>query len=71
MTMNDSDDIVFKFNDKIDFWLIRADGGKYYDDFVNNDYIGIRYNRITVDELNKLANENIISVDAIKDLMFD
>lgn len=71
MAMNDSDDIVFKFNDKINFWLIRADGGKYYDDFVNNDYIGIRYNRITVEELRKLANENIISVDAIKDLMFD
>lgn len=69
--MNDVDDIVFKFNDKINFWLIRADGGKYYDDFVNNDYIGIRYNRITVEELNKLADENIITVDAIKDLMFD
>ena len=69
--MNDVDDIVFKFNDKINFWLIRADGGKYYDDFVNNDYIGIRYNRITVEELNKLADENIITVNAIKDLMFD
>ena len=34
MAMNDSDDIVFKFNDKINFWLIRADGGKYYDDFM-------------------------------------
>ena len=42
------------FNDDNRFWLIRAEGGKFFDDFVNNDYVGIKYNRITIKELNKL-----------------
>ena len=68
--MDDSENIVFHFNDKINFWLVRADGGKYFNDFVNNDYIGIKYNRVTIKDLNKIREESIVSLDTVRDLMF-
>ena len=68
--MDDSENIIFHFNDRINFWLVRADGGKYFDDFVNNDYIGIKYNRVTIKDLNKIRKESIVSLDTVRDLMF-
>ena len=59
------------FNDDNRFWLIRAEGGKFFDDFVNNDYVGIKYNRITIKELNKLLKNNpALSIDDIRNLIF-
>ena len=59
------------FNDDNRFWLIRAEGGKFFDDFVNNDYVGIKYNRITIKELNELQKNNpALSIDDIRNLIF-
>lgn len=62
---------IFHFNDKINFWLVRANGGNYFDDFINNDYIGIKYNRVTVSDLNKLKSKEIVSLDNVRNLMFE
>lgn len=69
--MNDEDATIpvlsFKSNTK--FWVLRAEGGKYYDDFIDNNYIGIRYNKVTIANLNELKeSDKIISEDNIKEL---
>jgi len=41
-----------------DYWFVRTDGGEYYETFVLNEFIGIGWNYITVDDLkNKSATE--------------
>ena len=62
---------IFHFNDTINFWLVRANGGNYFDDFINNDYIGIKYNRVTVSDLNKLKSKEIVSLDNVRNLMIE
>ena len=57
---------IFHFNDKINFWLVRANGGNYFDDFINNDYIGIKYNRVTVSDLNKLKSKGDCKIVCVR-----
>lgn len=33
------------------YWLVRADGGKYYDDFLLNDFIAVSDNEITLESI--------------------
>lgn len=67
----DSELPLFQFDDKREFWLIRAEGGKYFDDFVNNDYVGIRYNRVTVRDLYSLKRyKPTLSLDDVRELIF-
>lgn len=52
------------------YWFVRADGGKYYDDFLENGYIGISDNEISKDVLDKYEEKDgfkdIDSVEKIK-----
>src|SRR5438093_61418 len=35
-----------------DYWFVRTDGGKYFDTFLENSFIAIGCNPITLDDLN-------------------
>lgn len=48
------------------YWLVRADGGLYYDDFFLNSYIGIGYNAITEDIINSCYKNLDLSIDDLK-----
>ncbi|MBM4762693.1 hypothetical protein [Bacillus sp. B15-48] len=41
------------------YWLVRADGGKYYDDFLLNNFIAVSDNEITLDMINNLDEDSI------------
>ena len=61
---------ILKFNRKTNFWLLRAEGGKYFSDFLNNDYVGIKYNKLTIDNIKKLQKQEFVTLEDIKQLMF-
>ncbi len=42
-----------------DYWFVRTDGGKYFDTFLENGFIAIGWNPVTLDDLN---NKTILEV---------
>lgn len=42
---------IYNFNLRAKYWLVRADGGKYYDDFKYNHFISIHHNEVTLQDL--------------------
>lgn len=42
---------IYQFNNRAKYWLVRADGGKYYDDFKYNHFISIHHNQVTLADL--------------------
>jgi len=42
----------------IDYWLVRANSGKYYTDFNLNGYIGIGWNEITLEDIKSVENDS-------------
>lgn len=40
------------------YWLVRADGGKYYDDFRTGDYIGINWDHIGETEISDAEDDS-------------
>ncbi len=43
------------------YWLVRGEGGAFYDDFLINDYIAIGWNEISVKEVNQnVGNSDLI-----------
>lgn len=62
---------ILEFNNSINFWLIRANGGKYYDDFINNEYVGIKYNLLTIAALKELGKDTLVSSDDVRNMMFE
>lgn len=42
---------IYQFNSRAKYWLVRADGGKYYDDFKYNHFISIHHNQVTLVDL--------------------
>ena len=42
---------IYQFNSRAKYWLVRAEGGKYYDDFKYNHFISIHHNRVTLEDL--------------------
>lgn len=51
---------------KRNYWLVRADGGLYYNDFLFNSYIGISYNAITEQIINSCYNDSGLNIDDLK-----
>lgn len=47
---------------KVNYWLFRANGGQYYDDFNAGNFIGMGKNEITVEEIKKYKG----NTDALK-----
>jgi len=42
---------IYQFNSRTKYWLVRAEGGKYYDDFKYNHFISIHHNQVTLADL--------------------
>lgn len=40
-----------EINNNSRYWLVRADGGKYYDDFKYNRFISVHHNELTLEKL--------------------
>lgn len=51
-----------QINPNTKYWLVRAEGGAFYNDFVINDYIVIGWNEISVREI----DQNVGSSDTIR-----
>lgn len=54
--MHLTEDFVYKggildIPSDINYWLVRADGGKYYDDFFLNDFVAIADNDVTLESI--------------------
>src|SRR5690625_1130125 len=61
---------VLKIPDNTGYWLVRADGGKYYDDFLKSNFIAISDNEIKLSEIEKYDEYSIagITLDHFKEL---
>lgn len=57
---------ILSFPKTINFWIVRANRGEYLDDFIENNYIGLRNSAPSLSELLSLP---IPSVESIKDLL--
>ncbi|MDI3234214.1 hypothetical protein QK289_04270 [Exiguobacterium antarcticum] len=44
------------------YWLVRTNSGRYYDEFLREGYIGINWNDITYDEIDDLDRDSIIDL---------
>lgn len=63
--MNGKQVYIPEFDANTHFWLLRAEGGKYFEDFIDDSYVGIRYNNVHVDDV--LNIKSIQSVETIRD----
>ena len=52
------------------YWLVRADGGKYYDDFFLNNFIAVSDNEITLEKISKYNQGSLVGIttDFFKDI---
>lgn len=50
-----------------DYWMVRADGGEYYNDFLYHNYIGINWNEISLEDIEKCK----ANTEEIKQLLRD
>lgn len=48
-----------KISEDIHYWIIRTNGGEYYDDFLLHDYISISWDYISLDMLYNKSDEEI------------
>ena len=64
--MNSKKVYIPEFDANNHFWLLRAEGGKYFEDFIDDSYVGIRYNNVHVDDV--LNIKSIQSVETIRDV---
>ncbi|MBC6165732.1 hypothetical protein HCA15_03655 [Listeria booriae] len=54
---------VLQVSDETNFWFIRAQGGKYYEDFVQNDFIAISDNKLSLNFIQSFKKRNKISIE--------
>ncbi|WP_238352223.1 hypothetical protein [Lactiplantibacillus plantarum] len=40
---------ILTIPDDTSYWLVRADGGKYLDDYIENSFISIAHNQVTIE----------------------
>ncbi|NEX50792.1 hypothetical protein [Lactococcus lactis] len=45
-------------NSTSDYWLVRADSGRYYDDFRINNYVGIGWNEVSLKDIRRTNNDS-------------
>lgn len=51
------------FNEDRNYWFIRTQDGAYYDDFMNDNYVGIEWNKISDLQYIKQASEEELKVE--------
>ncbi|WP_159259108.1 hypothetical protein [Lactiplantibacillus pentosus] len=50
--MNNKDTFeILTIPDDTSYWLVRADGGKYLDDYIENSFISIAHNQVTIESI--------------------
>lgn len=60
---------ILKFDKNVNFWIVRAEGGKYFNDFIDDHYIGIKYNSVTINDINSISKDkNLVSIEDIKEI---
>ncbi|KQC31436.1 hypothetical protein [Flagellimonas eckloniae] len=55
-----------KVKDDRNYWLVRADGGKYYDSFLRGGFIAIGYNKISLKDIQKGNTKDDTGVNILK-----
>ncbi|WP_336863868.1 hypothetical protein [Peribacillus frigoritolerans] len=50
------EDIIPVINEDKNYWLVRTQGGRYYDEFKSGNFIAVGWNKITLDELMDLRH---------------
>lgn len=56
---NEVFDPIEEIAEDINYWLIRTDGGNYYEAFVEEGFVGIGWNYLTLQDLTNLSPEQI------------
>lgn len=59
---------MIEFSESTNFWIIRAEGGNLYDDFIDDNYIGIRYNEVTVSDILNIDYFDIEGLDPVNSI---
>lgn len=59
---------ILRIPTQTNYWLVRADGGKFYSDFLENEYIALSHDLITVNEVANLARTSNNGVADVKTL---
>lgn len=61
---------ILEIPEDMGYWLVRADGGKYYEDFFLNNFIAVSDNEITLEDIKDSAKGAFvgITVDHYKEL---
>ena len=61
---------VLEIPKEIGYWLVRADGGKYYEDFFLNNFIAVSDNEITLEKVSNYNKGSLVGIttDDFKDL---
>lgn len=57
-------DFIPVINTERKYWRLRTMGGIFYDDFIENDFVAIGYNKIPVEEITK-AHKDMYSIDKL------
>lgn len=71
MNIENNELIILEIPDDISYWLVRANGGTYYEDFFLNNFISIGDNDITIEDLKNVTDKEFDSseiLQAYKDL---
>lgn len=48
------------------YWMIRTMGGKYYQEFIENHFIAIGYDNITLDDISNVDENDNVTVNALR-----
>ncbi len=51
---------ILDIPDNTKYWLVRAGQGEEYEDFKKSGIIGLRYDKLTLDEINSIKNKPVI-----------
>jgi hypothetical protein len=54
-----------KINPTRNYWFFRTNGGKYYNDFINREFIGIGYDKIKLAEIKEAQNKGETSIQIL------
>lgn len=64
--INNLNDYVQSVSYSANYWLVRTMGGQYYNDFVENGFIAIGYNEITLRKLQELNDDDKLATAELK-----
>jgi restriction system protein len=54
------EDIIPVINENKNYWLVRTQGGKYYEEFKSGNFIAIGWNKITLEDLLNLEHHDLV-----------